>query len=138
MKTNTAARLKQIMSERNLKQVDILNMSKPYQEKLGIKLSKSHLSQYVNGKSSPDQYKLYLLAETLGVNEAWLMGYDTSKDREEKIKAFQEEISNIDNVVLANLLLDDENKYTSVINKITKLSPEQLKAVEYLLDSFVK
>lgn len=81
MKTTTQARLKQIMNERNLKQVDILNMSLPHQKKLDIKMSKSHLSQYVNGKSSPDQHKLYLLAVTLGVNEAWLMGYDVEQQR---------------------------------------------------------
>lgn len=81
MRTTTSVRLKQTMSERNLKQVDILNMSKPFQKKLNIKMSKSHLSQYVNGKSSPDQKKLYLLSLSLGVNEAWLMGYDVPKER---------------------------------------------------------
>ncbi|EOS8042902.1 helix-turn-helix domain-containing protein [Enterococcus faecium] len=68
------------MSERNLKQVDILNMSLPLQKETGIKMSKSHLSQYVNGKSSPDQHKLYLLAKTLNVSEAWLLGYDVPKE----------------------------------------------------------
>lgn len=77
----TAERLKKIMKERNLKQVDILEKSKPYQDKYGINLSKSHLSQYVNGRSQPDQHKLFILAETLNVNEAWLMGYDVKKER---------------------------------------------------------
>ena len=76
MKTDTSNRLKQIMSERNLKQVDILNLSKPYQNKYEIKLGKSTLSQYVNGVQSPDQNRIYLLAQTLGVSEAWLMGFD--------------------------------------------------------------
>ncbi|EMF0065635.1 helix-turn-helix domain-containing protein [Enterococcus hirae] len=80
-RVSPANRLKQLMSERNLKQVDILNMSIPYQKSLGIKMSKSHLSQYVNGKSNPDQNKLYLLGKTLNVNEAWLMGFDVPKDR---------------------------------------------------------
>jgi len=79
---NTSDRLKQLMRERKLKQVDILNKSKPYQKKYGVNLSKSHLSQYVNGKSQPDQHKLFILAETLNVNEAWLMGYDVKKERE--------------------------------------------------------
>lgn len=48
-------------------------------------MSKSHLSQYVNGKSSPDQHKLYLLGKTLNVNEAWLMGYDVPKNREDEL-----------------------------------------------------
>ncbi|WP_213181230.1 S24 family peptidase [Enterococcus lactis] len=80
MKQTTQQRLNQLMSERNLKQVDILNMSLPLQKETGIKMSKSHLSQYVNGKSSPDQYKLYLLAKTLNVSEAWLLGYDVPKE----------------------------------------------------------
>ncbi|MCZ1702529.1 helix-turn-helix domain-containing protein, partial [Enterococcus faecium] len=80
MKQTTQQRLNQLMSERNLKQVDILNMSLPLQKETGIKMSKSHLSQYVNGKSSPDQHKLYLLAKTLNVSEAWLLGYDVPKE----------------------------------------------------------
>ncbi|MGK0575553.1 helix-turn-helix domain-containing protein [Macrococcus capreoli] len=77
--TLTSERLKEIMKERNLKQIDILNKSEKFQKELGIKMSKSHLSQYVNGKSSPDQHKLFLLSKTLGVSEAWLMGYDVPK-----------------------------------------------------------
>lgn len=80
----TADRLKQIMSERNLKQVDIIEKSKPFQTQLGVKLGKSALSQYVNGIQSPDQHKLSLLAMTLDVSEAWLMGYDVRKDREQE------------------------------------------------------
>lgn len=76
MKNTTASRLKQVMSERNLKQVDVISLSKPYQKELGVKLGKSALSQYINGKSTPDQEKLVLLSKTLGVSEAWLMGYD--------------------------------------------------------------
>lgn len=81
MSNNVSKRLKEIMLEKDLKQVDILNKSQYYQKKHGIKLSKSHLSQYVNGKSQPDQHKLFILAETLNVNEAWLMGYDVQKER---------------------------------------------------------
>lgn len=93
MRTTTSIRLKSLMDERGLKQVDILRLSEPFQKKLGIKISKSHLSQYVNGKSSPDQHKLYLLAQTLDVSEAWLMGYDVS----EKNEAYNDDISLIYN-----------------------------------------
>lgn len=75
MKT-TAERLKQIMKERKLRQVDILEMCRPYFDDLGVKINKSDLSQYVNGKVKPDQPKLTLLAHALNVNEPWLMGYD--------------------------------------------------------------
>lgn len=81
MKVNTATRLKQIMSERNLKQVDIIRLTEPYQNKLGIKMGKSTLSQYINGIQNPDQDRIYLLSKSLGVSEPWLMGYDVPKDR---------------------------------------------------------
>ena len=78
---NTSKRLRQIMSERNLRQVDILEKSKPFQKQLGVKMGRSALSQYVTGKSKPDDQKLYLLSKTLNVSEAWLMGYDVEKKR---------------------------------------------------------
>lgn len=81
MKATTASRLSQIMNERNLKQVDILRMSQPYQKQLDIKLSKSALSQYVNNIQSPDQDRIYLLSKVLDVSEPWLMGFDVKKER---------------------------------------------------------
>lgn len=79
--SNTSLRLKQIMTERNLRQVDILNAAKPYCAKYGVKLEKNDLSQYVNGKVEPGQEKLTILGLALDVNETWLMGYDVSSSR---------------------------------------------------------
>lgn len=81
--SNTSLRLKQIMSERNLRQVDILNAAKPYCAKYGVKLEKNDLSQYVNGKVEPGQEKLTILGLALDVNETWLMGYDVSSSRDD-------------------------------------------------------
>ncbi|WP_242327928.1 helix-turn-helix domain-containing protein [Lactococcus lactis] len=80
LKENSQIRLKKIMDEQGLRQVDILEKSKPFQDKLGIKMSKTHLSNYINGKSNPDQQKLILLSQTLGVSEPWLMGYDVPRN----------------------------------------------------------
>lgn len=82
VKANTAARLKEIMVERNIKQVDILRAAKPFCEKYGVKLAKNDLSQYVNGKVEPGQEKLTILGLALNVSEAWLMGFDVPKNRE--------------------------------------------------------
>ena len=81
-KYETADRIRQLMEEKNWKQVDIFNNSKPYQEKLGVKLGKSAISQYVNGVQAPDQRRLALLDLTFNVSEAWLMGYDVPRERE--------------------------------------------------------
>lgn len=78
---NTAIRLNKLMHERNLKQVDIIELAKPYANKYGVKLEKNHLSQYLSGKVEPNQHKLFILGVALNVSEAWLMGYDVPMER---------------------------------------------------------
>ena len=72
----TADRLKEIMRERHLKQIDIIRMVEPYCEQYKLKLSKSDMSQFVSGKVTPGQWKISLLSKALGVSPAWLMGED--------------------------------------------------------------
>lgn len=69
------------MNERGLRQVDILEMARPYCEKYSAKLRKNDLSQYVSGKVEPGQDKLTVLGLALDLSEAWLMGYDVPKER---------------------------------------------------------
>ena len=102
-KTTTSARLQQIMAERNLKQIDILKMCLPYCKKYNVRLASNDLSQYVNGKVEPGQYKLTILGLALNVNEAWLMGYDVSPER------YDNNIANIsDSELVALITLLDE------------------------------
>ena len=90
MATSTE-RINQIMREKKLRQIDVLNLAKPFQEKYNIKFYKSHLSQYVNGKSNPDNEKIFLLSKVFGVSEAWLLGYDVP--RYKVTEEFDEDIS---------------------------------------------
>lgn len=113
MKNTTASRLQQVMSERNLKQVDVISLSKVHQKELGVKLGKSALSQYINGKSTPDQEKLVLLARTLGVSEAWLMGYDVPTTKEQPQSTSPHDIDSIiDNAMMfdGKPLTDDDKR----------------------------
>ena len=80
-KESTAIRLKKLMESRNLRQVDILNLTAPYCQKYGVKMNKSDLSQYCSGKTEPNQDKLFVLGTALNVNEAWLMGFDVPMER---------------------------------------------------------
>lgn len=85
MKESTATRLKQLIADRNLKQVDILEKALPYSKNYGVKLTKSDLSQYVSGKVVPGQEKLTILGLALNVSEAWLMGYDVPMERTQSV-----------------------------------------------------
>ncbi|MGS0657094.1 helix-turn-helix domain-containing protein [Staphylococcus arlettae] len=81
MKSSFSKRLKQALTNSGMKQVDVINKTKQYYEETGVKVSKTDLSQYVNGKTEPGQKKLYVLAKALNVSEAWLLGYDVPTER---------------------------------------------------------
>lgn len=78
--STTSERLKQLMKETGLRQIDILKKISPLCKKYNIKMGSNDLSQYVTGKVEPSQKKLSLLAEALDVSEVWLMGYDVEKN----------------------------------------------------------
>ena len=65
-----AQRLKQAMDEKHMKQIHILNAA----QARSIKLGKSHISQYVAGKSIPRGPIMQFLAEVLEVDPGWLRG----------------------------------------------------------------
>ncbi len=67
-----ANRLNTAMRLRNMKASEL-------SEKTGI--SKSSLSEYINGKYEAKQDGVYLLAKALNINEAWLMGLDVPMER---------------------------------------------------------
>lgn len=81
MKSSFSNRLKEAMRINGMKQIDIINKSTLLNDTDGVKISKTDLSQYVNGKTSPGQKKLYVLAKVLNVSEAWLLGYDVDSNR---------------------------------------------------------
>jgi len=132
--SDTATRIKEIMTKENLKQVDILEKSKPFCEKYDTKITKVDLSQYVSGKVEPGQAKLFVLANALNVNEAWLMGYDVPKIRGSFIITNHMEIS--DNILFSIIELAKEsgyqismfaNQYQITVNDcIVKLSPKEV------------
>lgn len=78
--SNTQQRLLYLMQERNLKQKDILEATELLCKQYNVKFNKSDISQYVSGKTEPNQDKLYILSEALKVNVVWLMGYDVPMD----------------------------------------------------------
>ncbi len=86
-------RLKAIMAEKNLKQIDVIRLVESAGKESGIKIGKSHMSQYISGKTVPRQDIMSVLAKALEVDEKWLKGElssapvgDSEKNISEKIK----------------------------------------------------
>ncbi len=81
-KETFADRLKNAMDRQHMKQVDLIREA----EKAGVKLGKSHISQYVSGKTVPRAGILQFLARTLQVDALWLEGADTAEQAAEPEK----------------------------------------------------
>ncbi len=76
-KETFADRLKAAMNSQGKKQIDLIRLA----SQQGVKLGKSHISQYVSGKTVPRADILRFLAEALQVEEGWLRG-NAAPDRQ--------------------------------------------------------
>lgn len=94
--TTFAERLNATMSDKKLKQIDIIRAA----QVRGIKLGKSHMSQYVSGKTVPRENILNFLAEILEVDARWLGGIAGGLD-ESRAKAAEPNIVNTDSSIVA-------------------------------------
>lgn len=82
-----AERLKEIMEMKQLRQIDLVRLAEPVGEASGLHISKSHISQYVSGRTQPRRDILKVLAEALGVSQLWLQGEDVPMKPEETKKS---------------------------------------------------
>ncbi len=89
-----ADRLKQAMNRQGRKQIDLVRMA----QEQGIKLGKSHMSQYVSGKTVPRTDILNFLSESLEVEAKWLRygmaGAEKGEDSDDMVKPEKCEGSN--------------------------------------------
>ena len=69
-----ASRLKESMNHQQMKPIDLLHLA----EEQNLKLGKSHISQYVNGKTMPRAEILQFLSDALHVDADWLSGRTSS------------------------------------------------------------
>ena len=78
LKDISAKRLKQILSDRGIKQVELVEMCKPYfwrtEDGDLVDINKGDISQYIAGRYGPDTFKAAIIGQALGVNPLWIMG----------------------------------------------------------------
>ncbi len=65
-----STRLNELLQKKGIKQIELVRLA----EEKGIKLGKSHISQYVSGKTVPRKEILQFLAGVLEVEPDWLLG----------------------------------------------------------------
>lgn len=102
-----ANRLKKALDYNNMRPIDLSNKTK---------ISKAQICNYLKGKYKAKQDKLYIIAKTLNVSEAWLMGYDVDMNRElisddkENSATKDNEISETEEIIKLLNDLDKEKK----------------------------
>ena len=69
-----SVRIKKALSIRDMTQTELCAKAK---------ISKSTLSEYLNGKYEPKQDKVFILAQALAVDPVWLWGYDVPMEKKE-------------------------------------------------------
>ena len=67
-------RLKEALSYMNMRAIDLSQKTS---------IPKSSISQYLSGYAKPNSERVYLISKALNVSEAWLMGFDVPREREE-------------------------------------------------------
>ena len=117
-----ADRLREAMTSRKIKQVDI-------ERQTGI--NRSAISRYLSGEYEPKSKPIYELARVLDVSEQWLMGYDVPMERT-KIQKNNDALTDI------VVRLRKDANFRSVVNSINDLGADKLAWLQQMLNTFPK
>lgn len=114
-------RLVSAMKASDMRQVDLSKLS-------GI--PKGQLSQYMTGKYVPKKSTMKRIADTLGVSELWLMGYDVPMTVEVDPEMVR-------NQAIADIALrmQTDDRYRDVVIRLDKLDRKKLDAVAAIVES---
>ena len=116
-------RLREAMNLRNKKAVDLST-------NLGI--PKSAISQYLSGRSKDmDSVRLYKICMYLNVSEAWMMGFDVPREKNEVQK---------NNDILADIIvrLRNDKDFLEVVKTLYNLDDAKIAGVQQMLIAFQK
>lgn len=117
------------LSER-LKKALLVKDMKPIElsEKTGI--PKSAISHYMSGYAKPKDDRIYLISKALGINEAWLLGYDVSMNKEDEDSYVQ--------ALKDSLLSGLSDRVKEYALRLGKLSEEQQDGIFNMIDLMIK
>lgn len=110
-------RLKEALTMKNMRPIDL-------SDKTGI--PKGAISYYLAGKSQPKADRLYQMSQALGVNEAWLLGYDVPAARTEEQKKNDDLVQ-----VVAQLRKDPE--FFEVVSMLAGLPASNYASIKQLI-----
>lgn len=116
---SVAKRLNYAMSVRHITQAELSEKTK---------ISTGSLSQYMNGKITPKQDRIFILSRALSISEAWLMGYDAPMEKQRVDRLDFNQFHNVDVTEDVKLLVERYDKLNNEKKQYV------LKTLEYLLE----
>ncbi len=118
-RTETCAyRIRKALAVRGMKQSELCRITN---------IPKSAISQYISGYYEPKQDRIYLIAKTLNVSEAWLMGYDVPMERQKNLPTSKQELTEGEKILLDlfNKVPEDQQKLVLQMIRAALGSQEQ-------------
>lgn len=92
-------------------------------------IDKASISCYRSGKYRANSKNLYIIADALNVNPAWLMGGDVPMDA----KSMSAHMINASNEYLSDTVVQLDDKETILIEEYRKADDEKKRLINYLL-----
>ena len=116
--STTPVRLREAMTLRDKKQIDLVNET-------GI--NRSAISRYLSGEYEPKQNAIYKIAKALDVSEMWLWGYDVPMERPIEQKENDELVDLIDKI-------QKDKRFRQLVLRLSHLNHDQLEGLMKLMD----
>jgi transcriptional regulator with XRE-family HTH domain len=115
-------RLREALDDLQMKPIELA-------EKAGV--PKSMISYYLSGKNVPKADRVYKMAHVLGVNEAWLLGYDVPKVRTSEQKKN-------DTLVGVVSKLRNDPEFFEVVAQLAELPAEEYASLKSIISALRK
>ena len=122
--TDTKHRLKELLNETGDTQNEMARKSG---------LTKSAISNYLNGTREPRQDAVYKISVAYNVSPTWLMGLDVKKEIETVSFPNKETLDKVFDFGEVEIGNEDEKKALELYEKYTKADPNIKAAIEALL-----
>ena len=118
---HTAKRLQKALSDMNMKPQELA-------EKSGV--SKSSISQYINGSHVPSNISSAKMAKVLNVNPLWLMGFDVPRKSDDHF--YSTEGSNL--IIEITKEIKNDAEFAKRMMRYMALLSEDKKSIDDMID----
>ena len=121
----TAERIKEAMTIRQKKQVDLSN---------GTGIDKGSISSYISGRYEPKNEAVFKIASYLNVDEMWLWGYDIQMERPKETLIAEDKAS--DDQAAFDIAIAKDEELREMLKMFMALPEDKKKTVKQMVADY--